>query len=71
MGQIIRMIKPKRRRKPRGIFIDKRSIGTVYIANKAYTYNADKVLTNQIDYDDAVDHVDRKRAKRRIYIRRR
>ena len=69
MGQKIRIIQ-HRYRKPKGIAINKKSVGTIWTANGPYTYNADKVLTNRLDFDDAVDGVDTKEKKKKIRVRR-
>lgn len=72
MGQRLRVISNKRHRS-RGIVINKNSIGTIYINGVPYTYNAEKVETNRIDFDDALSgkRQEGKRRRRKIYIRRR
>ena len=67
--QVIRIIRPKHH-KPKGIAINKHSIGTVWINGVPQVYNADKVLTNRLDFDDAVDGVDTKEKKKKIRVRR-
>lgn len=70
MSQKIRIISHKYR-KPIGIAINKNSIGTIWIGNRPYTYNADKVATNRINFDDSVKGINTAKAKKKIYIRRR
>ena len=70
--QIIRVVHRKDGRMPkRGIAVHKSSIGIMYINGVRYAFNEDKLLTNRIEFDDAVDGIDTKKAKKKIYIRRR
>ena len=70
MSQKLRIIRP-RNRQAKGIIIDKRSIGTIWVEGRPYTYNEDKLVTNKIEFDNAVNGVDTQKAKRKIYIYRR
>lgn len=68
MSQIIRMIHPKKPRKAKGVFIDKRSIGAAWIYGRPVTYNADLVYSNEITVDKIVE--DSQPKKKIILIKR-
>lgn len=67
--QIIRTIKNKNR-KAKGIIVDKRSIGTIWINGVPHTYNADKLATNRLDFEDRQRGVNPRKSKKKIVIRR-
>ncbi len=67
--QIIIIGKPKNK-EPKYLAIRKTSIGVAHINGVTYTFNPDKILTNRIEFDDAVNGIDTKKAKKKIYIRR-
>ena len=62
------MIIPKKYRKASGIFVDKKSIGTAWIYGTPYTYNADKVYTNKIDFNEVANST--KKKKKVIFVKR-
>ena len=68
---MIRVIRRKDGQPPkRGIAIHKNSIGIMYVNGVRYAFNEDKLLTNRINFDDAINGVDTKKAKKKIYIRK-
>ena len=60
-----------RYREPRGVCIDRRSVGTVWIEGVPYTYNPELVKNNRIDFEYYNNRGRTRRPKRRIYVRRR
>lgn len=75
MGQKLTVFRRKRNSNPKGVFIAKNSIGIVTINGVKYAYNMDKLENNVIDFNnkvsDTTNGIDTKKAKRKIYIRRR
>lgn len=69
MSQQIRLIRPKSGRTPNGIWINRKSIGTIHVAGRTYTYNADKIYTNQVDIDKIVE--DNSKKRKIIIVRKR
>lgn len=50
MSQSIREITLKNRSKAKGVWISKKSIGTVWVDGVPYTFNANLVKDNKIDF---------------------
>ena len=56
---------------PKGIFINKNSVGTIILDNKVYTYNPHLVKSNRIDFEkDDLLRPFSNPSKKRIYIRK-
>lgn len=68
MSQRIWIITPKKPRKPKGVAISKKSIGTIWINGVPHTYNSDLVYNNPVTIDKIVK--DSQPKPRVIIIRR-
>lgn len=68
--QIIIWGKPKER-KTKGVWINRRSIGTVWLNGVPYTFNPELLATNTLDLESRIEEYYRRRSKKKvIYIRR-
>lgn len=68
MSQRIWIITPKKPRKPKGVAISKKSIGTIWINGVPHTYNPQLVYHNEVDVDKLID--DSQPKKKIILIKR-
>lgn len=68
MSQRLKIIQLKNDKKAKGIWINKNSIGTVWINNIPYTYNADLVYKNDVTVDDIVEDSKPKNKKKKKII---
>lgn len=68
MSQKLRLIEQKKPWKSKGIWISKRSIGTMWVGSTPYTYNSNLVYKNQVTIDKIVE--DSQPKKKIILIKR-
>lgn len=69
MSQRLRIIQHKNPYQAKGLWISRKSIGTINVGGRTYTYNADKIYTNQIDVDKIVE--DNSKKRKIIIVRKR
>lgn len=72
-GQGLRVFRPKDRdkNKPKGVWIDRRSIGTMYVNGVPYTFNPELVANSYLEMEEKIEEYYRRRSKKKvIYIRR-
>ena len=72
MSQRIRELTLKNQKKAKGIWIDRKSIGTIWVSGIPYTYNADLVYNEYAPIEKIVEDYEKlfKPKKRIIVIRR-
>lgn len=63
------MIGPRNGRTPKGLFIDRKSVGTVWINGVPHTYNANLVYDHPVTVDQIIED-SQPRKKKVILIRR-
>ena len=63
MSQKITEISLKDRKKAKGVWINRKSIGTVWISNIPYTYNAHLVYKNEVTVDRVIEDSQPKKKK--------
>lgn len=68
--QILIIGSPKGR-KTRGIAINKKSIGTIWVNGIPYTYNANLVYSNKVTTEQIVEDDQKNKTKKRIILIRR
>ena len=73
MSQILKIWRAKDRdkNKPKGIWINKRGIGTMYVNGVPYTFNPELVANSYLEMEEKIEEYYRRRSKKKvIYIRR-
>lgn len=69
MGQKLKILRSKKRTNPKGIWLNRNSIGTMWVSGVPFTYNADKVYSQNVTVDEIKQ--DQSRAKKTIILIRR
>lgn len=69
MSQRLRIIQLKNDKKAKGIWINRSSIGTMWVNDVPYTYNADLVYKNEVTVDQVIEDSQPKK-KKIIFVKR-